>query len=166
MKNRILFPLLAAIIAIAFAGCSSTPKIKPYPWKVSITKRTPASIEMDVLGVTPTDRAYLENVSWDDYWKPDSQIRKDALEMGGVTKFLKKDEAWVISPEDTEYKDNWKRWQSRGAIELLLLARLPESGGLWKVPVSLDKKAWSAKDRTIQVEVLDSRIVVLTPPRN
>jgi hypothetical protein len=67
----------------------------------------------------------------------------------------------VILAEDNQ----WKEWNKRGIIELLLVARLPEAGGLWKLPLSIDKKAWKAEKRTIDIEVKDSRIDVITPPR-
>ncbi len=164
MKNKIALVLFAAALALVIAGCASTPKIKPVPWKLSITERTPASIEMDVIGVTPSDQKYYECISWEDYWKPDSQIRRDAPKL---TKFLSKDTpTWMVSPEAADASAMWKQWTKRGAIELLLVARLPETGGQWKVPLSLDKKAWKARNQTIEVEVLDSLVRVITPPRD
>lgn len=170
MKNNILLCLFASALALAFAGCASSPKIKPFPWTLSVTKNTAASIEMDVIGVTASDQKYYEGVSWEDYWKPDSQIRHDAPKL---TKFLEKGTAWVVcaknQPEHPTYEvaaDVWGQWTKRGVIELLLVARLPEAGGLWKVPLSLDKKAWQATNKTIEIEVLDSRIKVITPSRN
>lgn len=161
MKNKIvLFVFASVTLALVIAGCASTPKINAVPWTLSITEKTSASIEMDVIGVTATDQKYFEGMSWEDYWKPDSQIRRDARPQ---SKFLKQGEPWVISAKD---KEVWDQWLKHGVVELLLVARLPEAGGLWKVPVSLDKKAWKAQKQTIEVEVLDSRIVVTTPPRD
>ena len=159
MKNKISLLIFASALAITFAGCASSPKIKPVPWTLAITKTTPASIEMDVIGVTASDQKYYEAVGWDDYWKPDSQIRRDAPKL---TKFLQKGQPWVVSSKDAA----WVQWTKRGSIELLLVARLPEAGGLWKVPLSIDKNAWKSKNQTIEVEVLDSRILVITPPRD
>ena len=161
MKNKIVLFVFASItLALVIAGCASTPKINAVPWSLSITERTSASIEMDVIGVTATDQKYFEGMSWEDYWKPDSQIRRDARPQ---SKFLEQGKPWVISAKDSAI---WDQWLKHGVVELLLVARLPEAGGLWKVPVSLDKKAWKAKKQTIEVEVLDSRIVITTPPRD
>jgi len=169
MKNRISIKVLmfATSLAMVLGGCASAPKIKPTPWTLSITKKTPASIEMDIIGVTESDQKYYEGMSWDDYWKADSQIRRDAPRL---TRFLQKDKSWSVAlkkdPKHPEYEDDsakWADWSRRGVVELLLVARLPETGGLWKVPLPLDKNAWP-KNQAIEVEVLDSRIVVLTPP--
>lgn len=165
--------IFAAALAVAAAGCASTPRIKPAPWTVSITKQTPASIEMDIIGVPVTDQKYYEDdsrVSYDEYWKPESNIRKDALK---ISKFLPTDKPWIVTfkkdskhPEYEDQSSTWSDWHSRGVVELLLVARLPGEGGLWKKPISLDKNAWKAKNRTIEVEVKDSKIEVITPPKD
>jgi len=169
--------MLAAALAAA-AGCSSTPKIKPVAWTVSITKKTTASIQVDVIGVTETEWEYYKGLSLEDYWgkpeSPDSQIRKDALKCG-VTKLLEKD-AWVLSaktdPKHPEYdvqSDLWSQWHNRRVVKLILLARLPEAGGIWKYPLSLDKDAWNTSNQakperhTILIDVFDSKIYVETP---
>lgn len=163
-------------MAFALSGCSSTPKIKPAPWTVSITKKTPASIEVDLIGVTKSELDYYQTVSWDDYWKPDSQVRKDAPK---ISKFLEMGKPWVVAlkkdSKHLDYEDRsstWTEWHNRGVVALLLVARLPESGGFWKRPLSLDEKAWNTEQQlkserhTIIIEVKDSCVVLLTPSRD
>lgn len=165
MKNNIGLLALCAAVAIAVVGCKSAPPGgRPVAWNFSITKKTPASIEVDLIGVAAANEEnFLNGVSREDYWKSDSQIRNDQRKLGNMlTKFLKVNEPWVVGREDPQ----WQTWLNRGVTKLFVIARLPEATGDWRVPVSLGKKAWNAKDKTIEIVVVDSGIQILTPPRN
>src|SRR5882672_9248938 len=86
---HILSPLLLAI-AIIGVGCFGGSKIKPKAWTVSIVKtNTPASIEVDLIGITEEEKPEWEGYPIDKYWTPGDQKRADAtdkwtrsLEMG------------------------------------------------------------------------------------
>lgn len=155
--------VLCAATVLPMAGCSSTPKGKPTAWNISITKKTTASIEVDLIGVaSQNEETFLNGLSREQYWTPDSQIRKDADKLGNkLTKFLQEDKPWVISRDDPQ----WSKWLDRGVYELFVVARLPEASGDWKVPLPLDKKAWVAKDKTLEIVVVDSGISVQTKSR-
>jgi hypothetical protein len=165
MKNNICLLALCASVAIAVVGCKSSPTGKPVAWNVSITKiKTTASIEVDLIGVaTPNEENFLSGLSREDYWKPDSQIRRDADKLGNkLTKFLQKDQPWIIERNDPQ----WQAWLKRGVFELFVIARLPEATGNWKVPLPLGRRVWDAKDKTIEIVVVDSGISIQTPRRN
>jgi len=156
---------MCAIVAIAVVGCKSTSSHgKPVAWNVHITKKTTASIEVDLVGVaTANEENFLNGVSREDYWKPDSQIRNDQRKLSNLlTKFLRENQPWVVGRDDPQ----WRAWLGRGVFELFVVARLPEATGNWRVPVSLDKKHWKAKDKTIEIVVVDSGVQILTPTRD
>ena len=157
-KKRIIgFSALFLVLALFAGGCSSTPKPKPVAWNVKITKTTPASIEVDVIGVTPDELAFYEGLSMEKYW-PNSQVRKDADKLSAV---LQKDEPWLISADDPK----WAAWKNRGVTDLLVVANLPVPDGLWKKQLPLDKKAWVAKNRTIEIEIQTTKIGPETPEK-
>ncbi len=157
------FTLLSLLLALIAAGCG-TPKPKPVRWNLSITKNTPASIEVDVVGVNPSEKPYwMNSVKPDDYWKPNSTARKSARK---ITQTLQMGQPWVIARED----DIWNQWFSYGATELMIMANLPgayDNGPFdqRRLFVSLDKNLWQAKGKTLQIEVQDQMIHVLTPQR-
>lgn len=154
-KRNVLLLSVAVASGLLTGGCRSTPKIKPARWNVSITKTTPASIEADLIGVTQNEKRFYEGLAMKDYWKPNSQVRRDADKLSQI---LQMGQPWVISRDDPK----WNAWLNRGVTELLLVANLPEPNGLWRIPLCLDKDCWKAKDKTLNIEVQDSRIAVLT----
>jgi hypothetical protein len=140
-------------VALTAVSCVSTSK----PWTVSITKTTPASIEVDLIGVSESERAFYENLAWDAYW-PNTRVRMDADKL---TKVLEKGKPWVIDIKDPI----WARWLNRGATKLFILANLPDRSGLWKVALPLDKGSWKAKGDMLEIQVQDTMIRVLTAPK-
>ena len=148
--------------SVLVGGCGGAPKPKPRPWNISINKTTPATIEVDLIGINALDRPAWEGYDIDKYWSPGDQRRENADK---VTVHLQTGTPWTLSREDPR----WQRWLDRGATQLLLIANLP---GHFSGPLdprrnflSLDKKAWKAKDATLQIEVEDTMVHVLTPPK-
>src|SRR5438093_2975693 len=75
-----LSPLLLAIALIA-VGCFGGSKIKPTAWNITIVKtNTPASIEVDLIGITEEEKPEWDGYSIDKYWTPGDQKRADATE--------------------------------------------------------------------------------------
>lgn len=166
MKNKYLLLLaLVTSVSLAVVGCkSSPPGGRSVAWNVSIAKKTTASIEVDLIGVaTKNEEDYWSGISASDYWGPDSQVRKDQLKLGNmVSKFLQENKPWIVSRNDPQ----WSTWLNRGVNELYIVARLPEATGDWKIPLPLGKKAWDAKDKTLEIVVVDSGISVQTKSQN
>jgi hypothetical protein len=155
IKQTIGMCTLVLAVALAATGCSSTPK--PVPWKISVTKTTPASIEVDLIGVTEKEKQFYEGLTMDNYW-PNSPVRRDADKLSQI---LKTKEPWLISDEDP----HWKEWHDRGVTTLVVVANLPVPNGLWKVSLPLDKKAWDAKNHTLEIEIQNTLIRVNTPEK-
>jgi len=152
-------------MALAAAGCAAGSKIKAKPWNVSITKRTPASIKVDLIGITPMEKPVWEAYPLDKYWTPGDPRRAAAI-ADMVTVDLEQDVPWKIPETDS----HWNMWRSRGASDLLIVARLPGKfenlSGMAdprRVFISLDKRAW--KGKTLEFEVNDAGIRNLTPQK-
>lgn len=161
MKRNIISLLILCIAIVFAAGCGST---RPRAWNVSITKKTTASIQVDLIGVaSQNEENFLAGVSADDYWKPDSRIRKDQTQLGNlVSKSLLLNQPWVVDRDDPQ----WQKWLDRGVTKLYVVARLPEAVGDWKVPLPLAKAAWSAKNHTLEIVVVDSGISIQTKSKD
>lgn len=144
-------------VALATSGCKSTPKPKPVAWNVKITKTTPASIEVDLIGVTENEKQFYEGLTMDNYW-PNSPVRRDADKLSQI---LKTKEPWVITRDDP----HWAEWKKRGVTTLFVVANLPVPNGLWKVALPLDKKAWDATKYTLEIEIQNTLIRVNTPEK-
>ncbi len=154
-----LVALLAAIALITMAPSCQGPVVSS--WNVVITKKTPASIEVDLVGVTAAEKRFYEGVTMEDYWKSGSSVRRDADKLSQI---LQLDQPWTVSASDPQLQ----AWLRRGVQEVLLIADLPGSSGLWKVTLPLDKKAWDSKSedykqKTLKINILETRIEVMTP---
>jgi hypothetical protein len=168
MNPRIikLIPTLSVafvVLACLTAGCCHGPR----KWNLDITKPTTASIRVDLLGVTPSEKVQWQNdVKPDDYWKPNSPIRNGALDRMLSNDFLA-GKTWDVSRTNAM----WDKWFSYHATELMVMADLP--GGPYdnsafdrrRIFIPLDCKAWKAKDNTLQIVIEDNFIRVLTQQR-
>jgi hypothetical protein len=162
--------LLCVALSLLAAGCAShsAPPTRGsvVPWTVKITKITPASVEVDLFGVNKTDDAYWRNsVQMDAYWKPKSPIRQSAIDRyDAKTTRFDSSETFVLESKDPI----WAKWSRYGSYELAIMANLP---GTFPSPAAdprrlflpLGKKEWAAKGRTLEIEILEGQIRVLTP---
>ena len=157
--------LLFALLLIA-PGCSllGGKGTKPVAWTIKITKSTAASVEVDLVGISPSEDGYWRrSVKPDDYWNPNKPIQKQAASRMKSTRF-EEGPTFVLKNDDPI----WNKWLSYGATELLIMASLPnkysndESDPRRQI-VSIAKNAWQAKDKTLEVEILDGQIRVLNP---
>lgn len=151
-----------AFLGLLGSGCSSTLKgSKAKPYNVSITKTTPASIEVDLIGVTPLEKDPWAGYSIDKYWSSGDRRRAGLTDgRDRLTVQLKRGEPWILERDN----EVWETWKSRGVKELLIIANLPgrfESGPADPRRVFLPLNGW--KERTIEIEVRETQIVPLTP---
>ncbi len=158
-STRVVLPLV--ICGWLGAGCKSVPKAAR--WEVSLSKVTPASIELDLVGISAADKPYWQNnIKVDDYWKNGS-VRKGAKK---VTTSFESGKTWELKSTDPI----WDTWFGYGATELMIIANLPgkhENGPFDRRRIFLPLKegAYAAKDKTIRVEVQEEFLHVLTPPK-
>ena len=162
IKTIAKLSFLFAILAVITAGCHGVG-----PWNLSINKPTTASIRVDLLGVTPLEKQqWQNNVKPDDYWKPNSPLRKGALERM-LTNDFQSGATWMVSKTNAM----WDKWFSYHSTELMIMADLP--GGPYdnssfdrrRIFVPLDSKDWKAKDQTLEIRIEDNFIRVLTKER-
>jgi len=165
-RLRALSWSLSLLLFVSFcgAGCHSVPKARA--WNVSVVKETAATIDVDLIGVSSLEKPDWGNYNLNEYWNnPNDPRRKEALQSGDLVTFaLKKGEPSVLKIDDP----HWKKWFGHGASELLILARLPGSfsGGsddARRKFLYLGKSDWDAHKKTIEVEIQNTRIRVLTP---
>lgn len=162
-KKTARFALVVSLLAAVFAvGCAST-HLHPKAWNISINKTTYASIQVDLIGVTEAEKPYWEGYNIDKYWSDGDLRRKNAQPL---TQVLKMGQPWVVSMNNPK----WQEWLNRGATELLVIANLPghfDAGPAdpRRIFLPLDKHAWNAKNNTLEIEIQDTMILVLTPPK-
>jgi hypothetical protein len=159
-----LGPLLALVaLSLVAVGCATKPK--PVAWALEIKKTTPASIEVDLIGVNAVDKTYwLNTVKPNDYWKPGNSTRKNVKKLS--SKF-ESGQVWKVPVEDPV----WRSWFSTGANELLVFAdlHLREASNDPTDPrrlfLPLDKNAWESKEKVLNIVIEDERIYTTTAPK-
>jgi hypothetical protein len=155
-------------LALLAPGCSSAghKSGKAKPWNIKITKSTAASVEVDLIGVSPSEDGYWRrSVKPDDYWNPNKPIRKQAGSRMKSTRF-EEGPTFVLKGDDLI----WKSWLNYGATELLVMANLPgkysnDEADPRRLIIPIGKNDWQAKDKTLELEILDGQIRVLTPAK-
>jgi len=149
--------MAVGLAAAMLTGCG-TPG--PRSWNLSITKNTTASIQVDLIGITESEKPYWEGYNLDKYWSDGDLRRKEAQPL---TEFLVKGKAWEIPKTDPK----WKEWFDRGDTQLLIIAQLPGNFDAGpadprRIFVPL-QPVYNAKDDTLEIEVLSSMVHVITP---
>lgn len=157
------FKPLVMFITVALLGAGCHFGTKPVAWNLSVTKTTPASIEVDLIGVSPLEKPSWNNVKPDDYWKPNDSVRQGAKK---VTTNFQTGPTFVLERENPI----WNEWFKQGATELMIMANLP--GVYSNGPddrrrrfLPLNKNAWKSEHKTLQIEIQDEFIKVLTPQK-
>ena len=149
--------------SLCWTGCG-TPRPKPRAWSLEIQKATTASIQVDLIGVTPLERYAWEDYPINMYWQPGNARR--AAERDKLTHAFDVGQAsWTVGRTN----QIWQTWLQRGVTELLLIADLPgkfedQAKDARRMFVPLDKNAWRATDWTLQFVVTETRFQTLTPP--
>jgi hypothetical protein len=158
-KATLTLGTMVVAVALLAVGCASIQR-----WNVIVNKTTPASIEVDLIGVALLEKPAWEGYSIDKYFTRGDPRRKNA---DRLTQTLQIGQPWVVSMDDPK----WSAWLGRGATELLVIANLPgrfEPGSAdpRRVFVPLNKKAWRPRIKNaLDIEVQESVILVLTPQK-
>jgi hypothetical protein len=146
-----------ALLCLFATGCASAPK-----WNVSITKKTPSTISVDLIGVSDADKSTWGAYATEKYWQPGDIRRSQADKLSISSDLLKKDQPYVIPKDDPA----WQRWYNNGATDLLVLAdlhaRFDAAADPQKKFLPLATKHWKAKGNTLEIELFDTEIRVKT----
>jgi hypothetical protein len=149
---------LGAIAALSLTGCSTGPTA----WNIKITQITPGSIQVDLVGITESEKPKWEAYSMDSYWNNENDPRRmNALKL---THFLQLNKPWVVPKDDPI----WQKWFSHGDTQLAIIANLPGNfpagaGDPRLSFIPLNKGAWDAKKHTLSFEVQDTIVNPVTP---
>jgi len=150
-------PLQLLAVSLLVAGCASS-QPDPLAWNINVLK--PAPIEVDLVAVTAREKSRFEAYSLDEYWSPSDPERKSADKLSSELT-----EKWVITKKDPK----WKAWLGRRVVGLFVVANLPGNFGGGPDPrreyLPLDKKHWDAQKQTLDIEVKENRILILTPEK-
>jgi hypothetical protein len=164
MKKSAFFVRLATLLSVGVVllapGCASK---RPQAWNISMTKTTRATIQVDLIGIPLQDKPQWQAQNISQYWEPNSRVRDEADKLSFDLELNK--------PVVLEAKNpKWQQWFDHGAKELLIIANLPGSnfppgaGDPRCKFLPLRKKDWEpSKKNTLEIEVQQTRIHVLTP---
>jgi hypothetical protein len=146
------------LLGVMATGCGAP---KAQAWNLSLVKSTPATIRVDLVGVSKLERPAWEGYDMDKYWR-DGDPRRNQANKISLTPQINK-------PELIDQKNEvWQKWLSRGATELLIIADLPGKHNPGpsdprRVFLPLTPGDWQAKKNTIEIEIQDTLIMPLTP---
>jgi hypothetical protein len=169
-QTFISLSLVVGVVGLMVAGCgtSSAPPTrgKVIAWNLQLTKKTPASITVDLIGLNKADDAYWRRgLKPDDYWNPNKPIRRQAQDRRATADFGTNG-VWVLPREN----EMWGKWAQYGSYELLIIANLTgnysnDEFDARRQFLLLGNGEWKAKHKTLEVEILDGQIRVVTPPQ-
>jgi hypothetical protein len=173
------FALLpAGALVLLLAGCTSTPK--PVAWNLEITARTPDSGRLDLIGIRRLDKPEWDAVVVNDYWKADNALRKNAPRLsfeivdgkinlpepkgaGDTNKISGLGTSKVTIAKNQALV---KKWMDQGAAGLVLIGQFRRDSADGPDPRKriwpLYKGSWDAVKSTLQFEIQDGRIAVIT----
>ena len=152
-----------SVLASILLGTGCHWGTKPVAWRIQVTKTTPASIAVDLVCVSPANTDDLMKVKPDDYWKPNNPFRQ-GLMTNLVTTSFETETTFVLQRTNAI----WNAWLQSGATELVIMADLTgkydnTSGDFRRKAIPLNTKAWKSSHRTLDIEIQDQMIKVLTP---
>jgi hypothetical protein len=157
------FSLLAlgALVILSLTGCSTGPSA----WNLEIRKTTGSSIQVDLVGVTESEKPKWQNYSMDNYWNNENDPRRaGALKL---THFFESKQPWIVSKDDPI----WQKWFTQGDTELAIIANLPGAnfpsgeGDPRLNFFPLNSGSWKAKKHTLVFEVQDTIVKPVTPQK-
>ena len=169
MKTKTVITTLAALLALALAGCFTTaPKPAAHEVKITVDKSLEnTSLQIDLIGANATsDIPKWESYSVTEYWQPGNTTRRDTdritLDYGRG-----KPASQTVPANDAK----WKRWFDTGSSYLVVIADLPgvasDKGGAAdprRLILPLDEKSWKkSKKEPLEILVQESGIRILTP---
>jgi hypothetical protein len=169
------------ILAASMTACVSIAPPQPRAWNVKITARTQHSVRVDLVAFNRTQVAYWQGLQVDDYWVADSSARHgvDRLTfevVGGQARLADAlgVEASGVAQDGTmtvtvpRNHPIWKKWLDRNSVGLAVVGGFPGGAGAGpdqrKVLAPLFRKCWDARKQTLELEILDNRIDLITPP--
>lgn len=171
MSNLVKVLLVASLacVAVLSGGCSSKPKMGKYNIQVSLepslaSSAAVPSIEVDLVGVSPANKAVWDAQSLNNYFAAANPERQTAdrhtMAFG----------AGAVAPQTlANNAPIWNTWAGSGAQHVYVLASLPGvstdapgEADARRVAIPLDTRHWN-RGEPIMIEVQRNRLVIRTP---
>lgn len=131
LQGRGVLHCLLAAWALVGVGCT------PCTYNIELVldpalkeNNTWPSLEVDLVGVSPAERAIWASTNVNGYFDPanGSSLRRDLKRVGETAKFNQNLPTTQLLPKN---HPRWKSWNARGVVELFVLVNLPiESAGV------------------------------------
>lgn len=173
MSSLLKVVLLATLVGFAsfLGGCSNKPRMGRYNIEVSLdptlaTSAAVPSIEVDIVGVSPTRAAVWDAQSLNNYFAAANMERQTAdrhtMTFG----------AGATGPQTLSSSDDvWDKWMAGGATHVYVLASLPGvstdapgEADPRRLVLPLNTQHWE-RGQTIKVEVRRNSLEALTGPK-
>jgi hypothetical protein len=164
--------LCAALTLLVLTGCDDTVA----PWDLQLTARSDASIRIDVVAFNLNTKQEWLALNQDEYWAANNAVRASAnrLTFKMVGRKFTLEEAKVRGADLPNAKQGltegastltiprghpiWQKWLDNKAVGLAIITQIPAA----KKIAPLWGKCWKTNERTLQFEVQDGRIEVIT----
>ncbi len=172
MKSKYSICWMSFVLMLALgligAGCGTPPPPPPVAWSLDVEKATPASVDVDIVGVQSSDEAQLMNMKPDDWWAgpPNNVMRRGYGDMM-LTSNFQTGNSWVVAQNDPI----WSKWLGHGVNEIMVISNLPRvqdntPNDPRRKFLKLNKKAWKdVTNQTLEIRVQDDRVRVMTTPQ-
>ena len=168
--RTLLVPALILLAACVLPACSSVQSREIAVDLDDSLARTSLhpTVQVDVVGLTDSERKQWDDMSLSSYWMPGSERRASATARTIRIRFGAENTDPVRIPADA---DVWDAWRKHGATWLYVVANLP--GGMNDKPgaedprrlaISLTSKEW-ADDAPLEIEVRRDAVVFVAPRR-
>lgn len=178
---RLLGQMAALLLGLGFAlglgGCECTSKLGEYRVVVKLSdagfEADSPSMQVDLVGVTPTERQQLEAYDVSKYFSADDAFRAGLLADGPnkvrIARTFRaggeRSYELVLNRRDPMFQ----AWDQRGVRALVVLADLARVSpgsqpSLWRGTLSLDKCDWGNRKELPPVEISPGRVTVPAPP--
>src|SRR2546423_9156483 len=161
--RNVVVGLSLILAAAALSGCASCKPGKgagkPLTYNLKVAPADSlkdSSVEVDVVGIHPSDLERYKTYSVKKYFKPGDPMRADAAKV--TAKFVPGNQKPLLIPSTDP---QWAKWMSSGAQYLVVIADLPNVADEGKVGsqdprrqlVPICECYWPAKTKGIAVEV-------------
>lgn len=170
MKVRSIARILAylgASLGMLFlgSGCSTKP-IQPNLVSEVSSAYVGASIQVDLIGVNPSELGAWTGKSIDDYFSAGDRFRQGAvkrtLQFGGSNAGSQ-----TLAAKDTI----WAQWKAKSATHIIVLADLPgynsPEGGvdLRRQVIPLDSGVWDKVPPSVMIQITPTGIILVPAPK-
>lgn len=165
---RLSMALLILFAGFLLAGCASPQRHQVVVSLDDALVRAPSrpTIQVDLVGLTDSERRAWDDMPLSSYWLPGSEVRKTHQDRTVSFRFSAEQSQLFVIPADSEI---WTTWHKAGAAWLYVVANLP--GGLddrrgaedpRRLAISLTSKEWG-EDAPLQIEIRRDAVVFMTP---